>query len=119
MAHAAHTHSAFWQLGVAQKTAFTCKFTYSSYSETISKLFGDFCSLPWHPIPYYSARIPIEPQDGNRVVLDDLKSSVSDYFPMIKRGHFGEEKEDEAPEVVTSGWKHEVASRREREEGLR
>jgi hypothetical protein len=51
-------------------------------------------------------------------MLEDLKSSVSDYFPMIKRG-FSEEKEEDAPEVVTSGWKHDVISRKEREVGLR
>ena len=58
-------------------------------------------------------------EDNIRPVLDDLKSSVSDYFPMIRRGYVGEEKEGDAPEVVTSGWQHDIASRREREEGLR
>lgn len=56
--------------------------------------------------------------DNVRPMLEDLKSSVSDYFPMIKRG-FSEEKEEDAPEVVTSGWKHDVISRKEREVGLR
>lgn len=51
--------------------------------------------------------------------IDDISRSVSDYFPMIKRGFIGEEKEEGAPEVVTVGWKHDVTSRKEREEGLR
>lgn len=51
--------------------------------------------------------------------IDDISRSVSDYFPMIKRGFIGDEKEEGAPEVVTVGWKHEVTSRKEREEGLR
>lgn len=51
--------------------------------------------------------------------IDDISRSVSDYFPMIKRGFIGEEKEEGAPEVVTVGWKHDITSRKEREEGLR
>lgn len=50
--------------------------------------------------------------------MDELQRSVSDYFPMIKRG-FSEDKGEEAPEVVAMGWKHDVASRKEREEALR
>lgn len=51
--------------------------------------------------------------------MDDVKSSVSDYFPMIKRGFSGDDKEEEATEVATSGWKHDIGSRKEREVGLR
>lgn len=51
--------------------------------------------------------------------MEHLMSSISDYFPMIRRGYTGEEKEGAAPEVATAGWQHDVASRREREEGLR
>jgi len=51
--------------------------------------------------------------------LRDLKSSVSDYFPMIKRGFLGDEPADEEAEVVAVGWKHDVSSRRDREQVLR
>jgi hypothetical protein len=44
---------------------------------------------------------------------------ISEYFPMIMRGFIGEESQDAAPEVVGVGWKHDVTSRKEREEGLR
>jgi len=51
--------------------------------------------------------------------LRDLKSTVSDYFPMIKRGFLGDEPAEEEAEVVAVGWKHDVASRRDREQILR
>jgi hypothetical protein len=51
--------------------------------------------------------------------LEVQKSVISEYFPMIKRGFTGEESQEAAPEVVGVGWKHEVTSRKEREEGLR
>ena len=51
--------------------------------------------------------------------LLDLKSSVSDYFPMIKRGFLGEEPAEEEAEVVAVGWKHDVTSRKDREQSLR
>jgi len=50
--------------------------------------------------------------------MEDIRSQVSDYFPMIRRG--GDDKEsDGAPEVATVGWKHEIGSRKEREQSLR
>ena len=52
--------------------------------------------------------------------MEDLKRSASEYFPMIKRGFVsGEELEEEAPDFVAVGWKHDVASRKDREESLR
>jgi hypothetical protein len=51
--------------------------------------------------------------------LRDLKSTVSDYFPMIKRGFLGDEPTEEEAEVMAVGWKHEVASRKDREQALR
>lgn len=48
-----------------------------------------------------------------------IHRSVSEYFPMIRRGFTGEEQDEGAPEVAAVGWKHDVASRKEREEGLR
>ena len=60
----------------------------------------------------------VDAQLDVRGKMDELQRSVSDYFPMIKRG-FSDEKEEGAPEVVAMGWKHDVASRKEREEGLR
>lgn len=51
--------------------------------------------------------------------LQDLKSTVSDYFPMIKRGFLGDEPAEEEAEVVAVGWKHDVTSRRDREQVLR
>ena len=47
-----------------------------------------------------------------------LVRATADFLPKIKRGFFGgEEKEDE--NVVSSGWKVEVRTRKEREETLR
>lgn len=46
-----------------------------------------------------------------------IERSVSDYFPMITRGFTGEE--GGAAKIVAAGWKHDVASRKDREEGLR
>mmetsp|Transcript_38950 Transcript_38950/g.66467 ORF Transcript_38950/g.66467 Transcript_38950/m.66467 type:complete len:373 (+) Transcript_38950:70-1188(+) len=46
-------------------------------------------------------------------------ASVSDYFPMIKRGFTGEEKDEAGPEVAAAGWKQDIGSRKDREEGLR
>ena len=60
----------------------------------------------------------VDAQADVRGKMDELQKSVSDYFPMIKRG-FSEEKEEGGPEVVSMGWKHDVASRKEREEALR
>lgn len=60
----------------------------------------------------------VDAQADVRGKMDELQRSVSDYFPMIKRG-FSEEKEEGGPEVVSMGWKHDVASRKEREEALR
>jgi hypothetical protein len=51
--------------------------------------------------------------------LDVQKSIISEYFPMITRGFAGEESQEVEPEVVGVGWKHDVTSRKEREEGLR
>jgi len=52
---------------------------------------------------------------------DTLKVSVSDYFPMIKRGLTGEEEKDAGSGVTAVGWKQkqDIASRKEREENLR
>ena len=44
--------------------------------------------------------------------------SASEYFPLIKRGFIGAEEPPESDEVAV-GWKHEVASRKDREEALR
>ena len=60
-----------------------------------------------------------EAQADTRAKMGDIQRSISDYFPMITRGFVGDEKEDGAPEVAAVGWKHDVGSRREREEGLR
>mmetsp|Transcript_12606 Transcript_12606/g.27352 ORF Transcript_12606/g.27352 Transcript_12606/m.27352 type:complete len:1624 (-) Transcript_12606:148-5019(-) len=60
-----------------------------------------------------------DPPADTREKMDVNMRSVSDYFPMIKRGFIGEEKEEGAAEVVAVGWKHDVTSRKEREEGLR
>ncbi|KAL7472858.1 hypothetical protein ACHAXS_013240 [Conticribra weissflogii] len=49
----------------------------------------------------------------------DLKRSASEYFPMIKRGFTGDEVEEESADVMPMGWKHDIASRKEREEALR
>jgi len=61
----------------------------------------------------------LEAQIDMRNKMDDMRSSVREYFPMIKRGFAGDEKQDDAPEVAMAGWKHDIASRREREESLR
>lgn len=58
-----------------------------------------------------------EAQAEVRGKMEEIHRSVSDYFPMIKRG--GDEKEEGAPEVNAVGWKHDIASRKEREECLR
>jgi len=49
----------------------------------------------------------------------DLKRSASEYFPMIKRGFTGDEVDEESTDVMPMGWKHDIASRKEREEALR
>lgn len=49
----------------------------------------------------------------------DLKRSASEYFPMIKRGFTGDEVDEESADVMPMGWKHDIASRKEREEALR
>jgi hypothetical protein len=45
--------------------------------------------------------------------------SASEYFPLIKRGFIGAEEPPEATEEVAVGWKHEIVSRKDREEALR
>jgi hypothetical protein len=62
---------------------------------------------------------PIERPVDARGKLNVQKSILSEYFPMITRGFTGDESQEETPEVVGVGWKHDVTSRKEREEGLR
>jgi hypothetical protein len=53
--------------------------------------------------------------------MKDLRNtfrSPSDFLPMIKRG-FSNMIDDEEGSLVSVGWKHEVTSRKEREEALR
>eukprot|EP00584_Thalassiosira_punctigera_P008237 CAMPEP_0172544582 /NCGR_PEP_ID=MMETSP1067-20121228/14701_1 /TAXON_ID=265564 ORGANISM="Thalassiosira punctigera, Strain Tpunct2005C2" /NCGR_SAMPLE_ID=MMETSP1067 /ASSEMBLY_ACC=CAM_ASM_000444 /LENGTH=1608 /DNA_ID=CAMNT_0013331167 /DNA_START=385 /DNA_END=5211 /DNA_ORIENTATION=+ len=49
----------------------------------------------------------------------NLKTQVSEYFPLIKRGLIDGEEKEEGPEVVAGGWKHDISSRKDREQGLR
>jgi len=59
-----------------------------------------------------------EPRKERIEQRSSLLRATADYLPKIKRGFFGsEEKEDEG--VVSSGWKTEVRTRKEREETLR
>ena len=112
---------------LGKKALMLCTFIYIIYSAE-SNNYGDLCLLP---LPPRSCSIPLENEKSEietalaeglmevRGKIDDISRSVSDYFPMIKRGFIGEEKEEGAPEVVTVGWKHDITSRKEREEGLR
>lgn len=87
---------------------------------------GDLYLFPWTPrtnsTPTEKSELETALGEGLldvRGKIDDLSKSVSEYFPMIKRGFIGEDREEGAPEVVTVGWKHDITSRKEREEGLR
>ena len=77
-------------------------------------LSGNFCLFTAAP-PINSASTQEIPEKDT--VSRGLTTAVSEYFPMIKRGFIGEE--EEGPEVVAVGWKQDVASRKDREEGLR
>lgn len=48
-----------------------------------------------------------------------LLKSPSEYLPMIRRGFSSRATEEEVEEVMAVGWKHEVRTRKEREEALR
>lgn len=51
--------------------------------------------------------------------MQNFTRSASEYFPMIRRGFVaGEETEEESPEMAV-GFKHDVASRKDREMSLR
>jgi hypothetical protein len=52
-------------------------------------------------------------------VVEGAKSMINEFFPSIMRGFAGTESEEVAPEVAGAGWKHDISSRKEREEGLR
>lgn len=51
--------------------------------------------------------------------VEAFQRSASEYFPLIKRGFIGAEEPPESGEVVAVGWKHDVVSRKDREEALR
>jgi hypothetical protein len=55
------------------------------------------------------------PSTNNEAPADQKSTSVSDYFPVIKRGF----EEDAIPEAVSDRRKQDFASRKEREESLR
>ncbi len=52
-------------------------------------------------------------------MVEGAKSMINEFFPSIMRGFAGTESEEVAPEVAGAGWKHDISSRKEREEGLR
>ncbi len=114
-----------WSRSKCNIDAMYISFIYFIWQRLISA--GNLCLLPLTPRTCSAptekfSEIETAINDGLMDVrgkIDDISRSVSDYFPMIKRGFIGEEKEDGAPEVVTVGWKHDVTSRKEREEGLR
>jgi len=52
-------------------------------------------------------------------IKEAFTRSASEYFPLIKRGFTGTEEPPESAEEVAVGWKHDVVSRKDREEALR
>lgn len=113
-----HLRSALADKGVADVTAST------EISDNLSEISGSEVDRNEIPVPrelepQMRASTQKPPEKETQAAMEHLKSSVSDYFPMIKRGFIGEEKEEETPEVATTGWKKDVGSRKQREEGLR
>ena len=60
--------------------------------------------------------VAILPKEEKPSIKEFLRSP-SDYFPMIRRGQSTAQEEEK--EVISTGWKVEVTSRKEREEALR